>query len=571
MNNNRNMFLAIGLSMLVIIGWSFLLQRYAPPPPPKPAIAQAVQMAAAEARATKVKDRVAALAESPRVVIETPTLKGSLNLKGARIDDLILVKYAQDVAKNSPPVILYAPNGTETSALAGFGWAGQGVALPTPETLWVADSAKLTPETPLSLHWDNGAGQIFGLKITVDKSYMFTVTQSVGNKGTGAVSVAPYSYVSRNNAAIDKASVAHVGPIGSFNDRVDYDLDYTNLDGQEASFFGRMFGSTAKPGVNTFTTTGGWLGFGDKYWLSAVIPAQNAAINAEFRKDGNEYRAGYWSAPIAIAAGQTQSTVSHVFAGAKEVEVVDGYETTLGIPHFGKVIDWGWFEVICKPLFWIIHKLFQLTGNFGVAIIMTTFIIRGILFPVAQMQFASMASMRVAQPKIKALQERFKDDKLQLQQETMKLYKEEKVNPLGGCLPALMPIPVFFALYKVLSVSIEMRHQPFVLWIHDLSVPDPLLFGQFPGIAAYIPNFLAIGILPIILGISLWLIQKASPPPPDPAQAQMMALMPWMMVFFFSSMAAGLQVYYIVSNTLTILQQRWFFARHPVLKQPMVK
>lgn len=566
MKNNRNLILAMALALIVIFGWQVLMDHYGPRPAPvKPSAAQPL----AQAPAPKPQDRAQLLAASPRIRIETPTLKGSLNLRGARIDDLILTRYKQELAASSPPVELYAPEGSTFAAFAGFGWAPQTDA-PTASTVWTASGTTLTPQTPITLTWDNGHGQTFKIILSVDTNYMFNVDQSVVNHGPTAVTLAPIAYVSRNYPSLDRTSVAHVGPIANVDGAVNYSIDYSNLDGQDVSFFGRMFGNTSKAGVNSFTTTGGWLGFGDKYWLSALVPPQSTPVTAEFRKDGAEYRAGYWIAPATVAPGQTQHFAARLFAGAKDVPVVDAYQTA-GVPLFGKVIDWGWFEVICKPLYWLIHTLYTWTGNFGVAIILTTFVIRGLLFPVAQAQFRSMAQLRVAQPKIKALQDRFKDDRAQLQQETMKLYKEEKINPLGGCLPALMPLPVFFALYKTLSVSIEMRHQPFALWIHDLSVPDPFLFGLVPGLSAQLPAFLAIGVLPILLGGSMWLIQRASPPPADPTQAQMMAIMPWMMMFFFSSIASGLQLYYIISNTITILQQQWFFSRHPVLKQPMAR
>ena len=572
--NNRNMLLAFGLSMLVVTTWLFIQQRYFPQPKAPTVAAQTAQGAApgalpsGDVAAVKPRDRAVVLADSARLAIETPTLKGSINLKGARVDDVVLTQFHQTVDKASAPVVLYSPEGTAESAFAGYGWSGQGVAVPSTDSLWQADGVKLTPATPVTLHWDNGQGQTFMLKLAVDRDYMFSVTQSVINHSAAPVSLSPYAYVSRNMGSSDHTSSAHVGPVGVFDGKVNYDIDYSNLDGQEPSFFGKLFGTSAKPGENNFTTKGGWVGFGDKYWLSAVIPSQDAQLNAGFRKDGTNYRAGYVTAPMIVSAGQTQSSTQLLFAGAKEVNLLDSYVDTYHVPHLNKAIDWGWFEILCKPLFHLIHWLFTLTGNFGVAIILTTFVIRGLMFPVAQRQFASMAKMRVVQPKMKALQERFKDDKLALQQETMKLYKEEKINPAAGCLPVFLQIPVFFSLYKVLSISLEMRHQPFVLWLHDLSVPDPVLFGLFPSLQAALPGFLALGILPILLGVSMWLMQKANPMPMnDPAQAQMMALMPWFMMFIFAPLAAGLQLYYVISNTITIAQQQWFYHKHPVLKQ----
>ncbi len=574
-DNRRNMFLAFGLSMLVVLGWTYISERYFPQPKlaAAPTAASPAQLAQAVATlpgagATIIKPRPLdeVLRATPRIMIDSPHLKGSINLKGAVIDDLVLRDYRQDLPKDSPPVRLYAPEGTKESALARFGWTGPGA--PDANTLWLADGKALTPQSPVLLHWDNGAGQEFRLKLSVDAHYLFTVEQSLRNTGAAPVSLTNYAFVSRNTPSVDHTSQAHVGPIGTFNDRVTYDLDYTILDGQEPGFFAKLFGTTAKPGENYYASKGGWAGFGDKYWLSAVIPAQNAQLNAGFRKAGGDYRAGYVNAASVVGPGQTISTTAHLFAGAKEVTLLDDYADALALPSLGKAVDWGWFAMICKPLFHLIHWLFTMTGNFGVAIICTTFVIRGLMFPIAQRQFASMASMKVVQPKMKALQERFKDDKVQLQQEVMKLYKEEKINPAAGCLPIFLQIPVFFALYKVLSISLEMRHQPFAAWLYDLSAPDPVLFGLAPGLQALLPSFFALGLLPILLGISMWAMQKANPTPmADPAQQQMMAIMPWMMMFFFAPLAAGLQLYYVISNCITLAQQHWFFSRHPILKQ----
>jgi YidC/Oxa1 family membrane protein insertase len=349
--------------------------------------------------------------------------------------------------------------------------------------------------------------------------------------------------------------------MGVFNDSANYEWDYDDLD-------------EAPNKQAAFKTTGGWIGFTDKYWLAALVPDQKTAIDAKLRAGGNNYQAQIVSSKqTAVAAGQSISQTSQLFAGAKEVEVLDDYTNRLGIKYLDYSIDWGWFWFIAIPFFWILHWLFGVFGNFGVAIIGLTVIVRMFMFPVAQRQFASMAAMRVVQPKMKALQERYKDDKPKLQQEMMKLYKDEKVNPFAGCLPIVLQIPVFFALYKLLMLTIEMRHQPFVLWLKDLSAPDPsaqIVFDLL-GTGITLPAFLAIGLLPILLGVTMWLMQKLNPQPMDEVQKQVFAIMPWFLMFIMAPFAAGLQLYWVVSNCISILQQKWLYSRHPVLKQQMAQ
>jgi YidC/Oxa1 family membrane protein insertase len=309
-----------------------------------------------------------------------------------------------------------------------------------------------------------------------------------------------------------------------------------------------------------------WIGFTDIYWMSTLIP-DKAGASSDFRADASGiYGANLFYPQVSVAPGQQASRTTRLFAGAKESPVLDRYEAT-GIANFGKAIDWGWFEWFEKPLFWLLNKLFELAGNFGVAIILLTLIVRGVMFPVAQRQFASMAAMRAIQPKMKAIQERYKDDKPKLQEEVMALYKKEGVNPLAGCLPIFLQIPIFFALYKVLILAVEMRHQPFALWIKDLSAPDPLhVLNLFGALDFTVPSWLGIGILAILLGITMWLQFKLNPAPMDPVQEQMFAIMPWMMMFIMAPFAAGLLIYWITSNVLTIAQQKYLYARHPQLK-----
>jgi YidC/Oxa1 family membrane protein insertase len=347
------------------------------------------------------------------------------------------------------------------------------------------------------------------------------------------------------------------------------------LQGKEATFFGKIFGNIGKPGDNYFDSQGGWFGFGDKYWLAALIPDSGAKTHGGFRAATDDtFQADFALAPRVVAPGKALVSSAKLFAGAKETNTLDAYEDKLGVHLFGKAIDWGWFEVVEKPIFKYLDFLFRNIGNFGVAIIALTLTIRALLFPIAQRQFASMAKMRMVQPKMKALQERYKDDKVRSQQEVMALYKAEGVNPLAGCLPTFLQIPILYALYKVLLLTIEMRHQPFVLWIHDLSAPDPATildgFGHLPW-AGHLPPFLAIGLVPVILGISMFFQFKLNPQPMDEAQAQVFKIMPWVLMFVMAPFAVGLQVYWITSNCLTILQQRLLYARHPELKVPAAK
>ncbi len=558
------MILAVVLSALVLFGWSAVSERFFPAP--KPAVPTTVSANTAPtpgsnapipASVTKVQDRAQTIASTPRIAIRTPRLVGSINLTGARIDDLVLTAHRETIKKDSPPIRLLSPASTENAYYAGFGWSGDGLAVPGPATVWQADGAALTPTTPVTLRWANPTGQTFTIKLSVDANYMFTVEQSVGNSGTASVAARTYAYVSRDGISKDPDTwTAHVGPIGAFNGTVDYGVNYGDLD-------------TAGAGGTRFQSKGGWMGFGDHFWLTALVPPQDAGVDTGFRAGGKTYQADYALAPATIAPGQQKVVKSHFFAGAKETNILDNYEDKLGITHFGKAIDWGWFEIVEKPIFKYLDWLFRVTGNFGLAIILLTVTVRGLMFPIAQKQFASMAAMRVVQPKMKAIQERYKDDKPRQQQEVMALYKSEKINPLAGCAPILLQIPIFYALYKVLLLTIEMRHQPFVGWIKDLSAPDPFFFGLFPDLG--LPAFLAIGILPIAVGITQYVQFKLNPAPMDPTQEQVFKIMPFALIFVMAPFAAGLQVYWMTTNLLTILQQKLLYARYPGLAAPIAK
>jgi YidC/Oxa1 family membrane protein insertase len=561
-NDNKNMILAVVLSALVLLGWSLLSERYFPAAnPPVTRIEKGREVAAPPPQASPAANAPAAtrsretvLREGARVAIRTPRLAGSINLRGARLDDLVLTTERETIAANSPPVRLFSPAGAPHAYFAGFGWTGQNVAVPGADTVWQASGAALTPATPVTLSWNNGQGQIFEILLSVDDGYLFRVEQRVINRGAAAVAVRPFSLVSRVGASPDPDTwPVHVGPMGVFSGEADYSNDYSDV---------------AADGQRRFDSRGGWLGFTDKYWLAAIIPDQASNVEAALRhsRATDSYQADY-AAPVAMVAPNSATRyASHLFAGAKEVQLLQRYSDALGT-QIERAIDWGWFRWFMKPIFYLLNWLYAHIGNFGVAIICLTLIVRLLLVPIAQRQFKSMASMRAIQPKMKALQDRYADDRMTMQQEVMKLYKEEKVNPMAGCLPIFLQIPVFYALYKVLMVSVEMRHKPFVLWLRDLSAPDPLtpvnLFGFLPFTP---PHMLAIGVLPILLGVTMWLQMRLQPQAPDPVQRQIFALMPWVLMFVMASFAAGLQLYWVTNNVLTIAQQKWLYSRHPALK-----
>ncbi|MGN6374381.1 MAG: membrane protein insertase YidC [Sphingomonas sp.] len=569
--DNRNLVIFAVLAVLILFGWPVIMKTFAPnsapstanPPPTETIDKAAPATAGPDTQPTADspvanRNRAAVLASSPRVRIETPTLQGSIDLRGARIDDLVLRKYAQTIKKDAPPVRLLSPSGAPDAYFAGFGWRGQGFTPPSPDTVWQASGTVLSPGQPVTLSAANDQGQRFQITLAVDDRYMFTVRQTVANAGTRPVAVASYALVNRSAASADPSSwMLHTGPMAVHNGSADYSLSYKDVAKENQGFTGK----------------GGWYGFSDQYWLTALIPDQAQQVNAQFRAGQHgAFQADYSSAPKVVQPGQTYSQTSRFFAGAKEVRLLDNYQDHAGVPLFGKAVDWGWFEIVEKPIFYYLDWLFHLIGNFGVAIILLTLTIRGAMFPIAQRQFASMAKMRALQPKMKALQERHKDDKPRQQQEIMALYKAEGANPLAGCLPTLLQVPVFYALYKVLRLSIEMRHQPFVLWIKDLSAPDPLtpvnLFGLLPFTP---PHVVAIGIVPILLGISMYFQFKLNPAPMEDAQKQVFGIMPWVLMFVMAPYAVGLQLYWITSNCLTILQQQLLYARHPELKTKPAK
>jgi YidC/Oxa1 family membrane protein insertase len=554
-NDNKNLILAVVLSAIVLLGWTFVANRYFPtanPPSSKVVdgkqqpLQQGQVQPSAPATPKILKSVSARLAETPRVSIRSSSLMGSIDLKGAQIDDLLLLNQKQTNSPDSPPVRLLSPLGAPGAYIAEFGWTAQGVQAPTLETMWTADSQQLVPGHPVTLTTQMPDGTRYAIKIGVDDRYLFTVSQSVLNNSAKPVAVRPIGLVSRSGQSADKSTwTNHVGPIGVFDGKADYDVNWKDLDNK---------------GAASFNNVGGWLGFTDKYWLTALVP--DASMSADFRHSPTGgYQADYALASANVAPGQTFTSNARLFAGAKEFELLKTYEAS-GVPKLTRAIDWGWFRWFMIAIYDLLVFLFHTFGNFGVAIIALTFIVRAIMFPIAQKQFQSMAAMRKLQPKMKAVQERFKDDKQRQQQEILKLYQQEKVNPAAGCLPILLQIPVFYALYKVLLVSVEMRHQPFVLWIKDLSAPDPMTPINLFGLLHFSPPaVLAIGVLPILVGLTQFLSMKLNPQAMDPAQAQVFAIMPWMMIFIFAPFAAGLQLYWITNNVLTIAQQYWLYRK----------
>jgi YidC/Oxa1 family membrane protein insertase len=580
-DNPRNLILFLLLSAGLLFGWSAFVDWYFPQPDPPAAVAGATPGDPASPTPRDMQARregglqdpgeiaaealglEAALAEPGRVAIAAPKVAGSISPVGARIDDITLTTHTQTAEKGSAPVQMFSPPGTPAQHFAQFGFVGEGVTLPDANTRWQVEGDRLTPQTPVTLRWSNGEGQNFRIKFSVDANYMLTAEQTVSNTGASPVVVQPFSTINRTSktASISTWNV-HSGPIGAFGGSVDYDYDYA-----ESCFLMWCSEGVAEKKLVEFDQGVDWIGFTDIYWLSALVPQADRGAEAKFRARGDDvFRAELVYEPVTVPAGREITRSTRLFAGAKESDVLGDYQDG-GIANFSKAIDWGWFEIIEKPILWLLKHLFALVGNFGVAIMLLTVIVRGLMFPVAQKQFASMAAMRAIQPKMKAIQERYKDDKQKQQQEIMALYKAEKVNPLAGCLPIFLQIPIFFALYKVLIIAIDMRHQPFALWITDLSAPDPLHILNLFGLLDYsVPAFLAIGPLAVLLGITMFLQFKLNPAQMDPVQQQMFMIMPWVLMFVMAPFAAGLLLYWNTSNVLSIFQQWYLYSKHPQLK-----
>ncbi|WP_448202738.1 membrane protein insertase YidC [Azospirillum sp. sgz302134] len=566
MTDQRNLILAIALSIAILLGFQYFYegprvqqqkqaaqqaaQTEQPVVPSAPGTAPATAPGAAPAET--VKDRAAVLAEQlaagTRVKIDTPALHGSVNLIGARIDDLTLADYHETTDPKSPEIVLLAPAGTHDAYYAEFGWVPEDKSQPVPgaDTKWTAAGQTLSPDKPLTLTWDNGKGLVFERTIAVDKNFMFTVTQKVRNTGSAPVRLLPYSLVSRAGTPHTSGYyILHEGPLGVFNGKLN-EHKYDELKKASAPI--------------SAPTTGGWIGITDKYWLVSLVPDQKEELTARFLYTAagatDRYQVDTLGQAVEVAPGATVEQTNRLFAGAKQVRLLDEYSDKLGITNFDLAIDFGWFYFLTKPFFYALDLLGRLFGNFGIAILVFTVIVKAAFFPLANKSYHAMAKMKKLQPKMQEMRERFGDDKVRLNQEMMALYKREKVSPVSGCLPILIQIPVFFSLYKVLFVTIEMRHAPFFGWIHDLSAPDPTtIFNLFGLIPWNPPQMLMLGLWPIIMGITMYFQQKLNPAPPDPVQQKVFQFLPIVFTFMLASFPAGLVIYWAWNNTLSIIQQ----------------
>ena len=576
-DQNRNLILATALSFLVILVWFVM---FPPPPPVDPTVeanggaiedgtaltppTSGASTGTAQPAATDTAGQETA-ADTPRIGIETPALSGTLSLTGGRLDDLKLTQYRTTIDPEAPIVTLLSPAGTPNAYYALYGWVGlDGLPadqVPGPATEWQVESGgTLTPDAPVTLSWDNGAGLIFRRTFAVDDHFLFTVTQSVDNATGDPVSLFPYGIVAREGEPEQVGFfVLHEGLIQAADGSRTYD-GYGNMEDYEAvAAEGGMAERTSVEG-------NGWIGFTDHYWMTTLVPqpgqpftAVAKYVPAPGKAYGGIFQADMRLPAISVAPGTTGEVSTYFFAGAKEWEQISGYQDTLGIEDFVESIDWGWFAILTKPIFWALHYLNILIGNMGWAIIGLTLVIKAILFPLAYKSYVAMSRMKALQPEMEKIKERAGDDRQKLQQEMMAMYRKEKVNPASGCLPILVQIPIFFSLYKVIFVTIELRHAPFFGWIKDLSAPDPSswmnLFGILPYDVGWAPALISIGLFPVLMGVTMWMQQKLNPAPTDPTQAMIFAWLPWVSMFMLGSFASGLVIYWTANNTITFIQQ----------------
>jgi YidC/Oxa1 family membrane protein insertase len=593
MSDNRNTILAVILSGLVLIAWQYWYnipqmekqraaqqaqqQQTSPAAPgatpgttPPAATAPAAPAQKADgapttptATAAPVQSRESAIAASPRVKIETPNVSGSISLTGARIDDVALVKYRETVDPKSPAIVLFSPSGTKEPFYAEFGFvpaAGSTIRMPDRDTVWKQDGANaLTPSTPVTLSWNNGQGLTFKRTISIDDKYLFTIKDEVSNVGDSPVTLYPFGLISRHGTPpVSGYYILHEGLIGVLGEQGLQEYGYKKMDDAK---------------VVEFKVTNAWMGITDKYWAATLLPSPTASLQARYSSNlvGSlrTYQTDYLLDPMTVAIGGTASTTTSLFAGAKESATVDAYDKQLQLNKFDRLIDWGWFYFITKPMFWLIDWFFHIVGNFGVAILLVTVLVKAVFFPLANKSYASMAKMKAVQPQLAALKEKYPDDKMKQQQEMMEIYKKEKINPVAGCLPILIQIPVFFSLYKVLFVTIEMRHAPFFGWIKDLSAADPTnlfnLFGLLPFDPTHVPvlgYYLVLGAWPIIMGVTMWFQMKLNPTPPDPTQKMIFDWMPLIFTFMLASFPAGLVIYWAWNNLLSVLQQSYIMQKN---------
>ncbi|MER8825215.1 membrane protein insertase YidC [Mesorhizobium sp. M0938] len=580
MENNRNFFITIALSVLILSLWQYFYvlpqseaqrekarleeqrvaeqKKAAPstspggsetPVPQQGAIPNSAGPNASGTDGATPAGREQALASTQRVKIDTPSLEGSINLTGARLDDLRLKHYTTTVDKNSPEIELLNPAALPTGYYAEIGFVGSDKtgAVPGPETVWTVDgNATLTPATPVALTFTNDKGLTFKRTFSVDSDYMFTVSDTVQNSGSTAVTLSNYGRVTRfDKPAVASIYVLHEGLIG-----------VTGTEGlQEHKYASVEEDKQFTPGKST----DGWLGITDKYWAVTLVPTEKQPFQPRYAyfDDGRpRYQADFLTDPINVDAGQSATVETEIFAGAKEVAKVNAYAQDRHIRLFDRLIDWGWFIWITKPMFYLIDTMYKFFGNFGLAILATTVVVKAVFYPLANKSYASMANMKKVQPKMLEIREKYADDKMKQQQAMMELYKTEKINPLAGCWPVALQIPVFFALYKVLYITIEMRHAPFFGWIQDLAAPDPTsIFNLFGLIPIELPHMLMIGVWPLIMGVTMFLQMRMNPTPPDPTQAMIFTWMPVVFTFMMAGFPAGLVIYWAWNNLLSIIQQ----------------
>ena len=598
MNEQNNFLMAIVLSLAVLLGWQFFVteprlaeerarqQAAAAQKTQNPEAAQnapqadglasdlsndlsnelandlgvdSAPQAAGTAPQVARANTANGFATAPRLSIKTPQLSGSISLMGARFDDLILTAYGANADEDAPRQILLQREGANGHWQAHHGFVAapdSPVTLPDETTIWEVSAGRvLTPSSPVTLRHVTPEGIVLTQTISVDDNFMFTVTQSAENKSAASVTLYPFGQITRTGTPqLTDLFILHEGPIGFFGEEGLNEVDYDDL---------------LSDGAVKKTATGGWLGMTDKYWATALVPPQEAAFTGRFtgRSNGTDtpsYRSDFLLAGQTVAAGQQMETTSRFFAGAKRVDVIDAYADS-GITRFDLLIDWGWFYFLTKPMFTALALFYSLFGNYGVAILLITVLIKLAFFPLANRSYETMAKMKKLQPRMMQIREVYKDDRQAQQQELMKIYREEKLNPLAGCLPILVQIPVFFSIYKVLFVTIDMRHQPFFGWIQDLSAPDPTSLFNLFGLLPYdVPSFLLIGIWPLIMGITMFVQMQMNPPPPDPIQARMFQILPIFFTFILAGFPAGLVIYWAWNNFLSLLQQGYIMRRHGV-------
>ena len=573
MNEQRNLYLAIGISIAIIIFFQILLPTQPIQPPPLEESETFEPATSIDGQSKQIvetiKSREDVLRTTNRVSFKNSSIEGSINLKGAIIDDLILSKYKTSLEPESNKIQLLLPDGTANPYYIETGWKelkNTNIDLPNLDTEWESDSLNLTPTNPISLTWTNNQNVTFKVNYTIDDEYMFSITQEIINNGNKNVEVFPYRLIKRiNTPDTINFFILHEGLISLINDEL-LEKNYDDIAEDCTSSL------QTKKSFCDNKSQGGWLGFTDKYWMSALIPNPDQSINVNYRHGNNgrdSYRAGYVGQIFNITPKNSLSYDGRLFVGAKKLDILSSYDEKLSVPRFTDAIDWGWFSFLTKPVSYAINWFYGYAGNFGLAIIAFTILMRLILFPLAQASFKSMAKMKKLQPDMQRLKETYPNDRQKMQQELMALYKREGANPVAGCLPILVQIPIFFSLYKVLFVTIEMYHAPFYGWIHDLSAPDPLglmtLFGVIPWNVPPILSIIDIGILPIFMGFTMWLQQKLNPAPADPTQARIFALLPFVFTFVLAGFAAGLVLYWSVNNILSIAQQ-WFIQRRILAK-----